>query len=208
MAPPRKYTVKKFAQAVEKYFRSRMTLRETGEEDLDGHEITYVDFAIPPSESDLCIELGMTRETFRQYARTEGYAEVCERAKTLIESWLARELNSRDKVEGIKFNLSCNYGWSPAERSEVELGDKTRETISAAAVPMEEKLALISSVFGEIGGEKGARRGEVGENSRDDEVAAEVDAGARDDGLGGVGYYDDEDSPHGAVDYSARSRDG
>lgn len=194
MAPPRKYTVKKFTQAVEKYFHSRMTLRETGEEDLDGNEITYVDFAIPPSESDLCVELGLTRETFRQYARTEGYAEVCERAKTLIESWLVRELGKRDKVEGIKFNLSCNYGWSPAERRELELGSKTRETISAAAVPMEEKLALISSVFGEIG-------------TRRDETVDEVVVGGRDDGLGGVGYYDDEDSPHGAVDYSARSRD-
>lgn len=198
MAPPRKYTVKKFNQAVEKYFRSRMTLRDTEKEDIDGNRITYMDFAIPPSESDLCIELGMTRETFRQYAKTEGYAEVCERAKMLIESWLERELNSRDKVEGIKFNLSCNYGWSPAERREVELGSKTRETISAAAVPMEEKLALISSVFGEIGGENGARRDEVDE----------ADAGGRDDGLGGVGYYDDEDSAHGAVDYSARSDDG
>ena len=204
MAPPRKYTVKKFTQAVEKYFHSRMTLRETGEEDLDGNEITYVDFAIPPSESDLCVELGLTRETFRQYARTEGYAEVCERAKTLIESWLVRELGKRDKVEGIKFNLSCNYGWSPAERRELELGSKTRETISAAAVPMEEKLALISSVFGEIG----TRRDEAGESGRRDETVDEVVVGGRDDGLGGVGYYDDEDSPHGAVDYSARSRDG
>lgn len=205
MAPPRKYTVKKFTQAVEKYFHSRMTLRETGEEDLDGNEITYVDFAIPPSESDLCVELGMTRETFRQYARTDGYAEVCERAKTLIESWLERELGKRDKVEGIKFNLSCNYGWSPAERREVELGSKTRETISAAAVPMEEKLALISSVFGEIGTRRDETVDEVVVGGQDDGLGTE---GGRDDGLGGVGYYDDEDSAHGAVDYSARSRDG
>ena len=204
MAPPRKYTIKKFTQAVDKYFHSRMTLRETGEEDLDGNEITYVDFAIPPSESDLCVELGMTRETFRQYARTEGYAEVCERAKTLIESWLVRELGKRDKVEGIKFNLSCNYGWSPAERREVELGSKTRETISAAAVPMEEKLALISSVFGEIGTRRDETVDEVVVDGRDDGLGTE---GGRHDGLGGVGYYDDDDSPHGAVDYSARSRD-
>lgn len=136
-----------------------MTVRETDDYDLDGSRIVYEDFAIPPSISDLCRELSITRDTFAEYSAREDYADVCAWAKIMIESWLERQLSTRDRVEGIKFNLSCNYDWTPAERREVELGSQTRSTIEAAAVPMAERLELIQTVFGEISGLRSGRGG-------------------------------------------------
>lgn len=204
MARPRKFTVKGFQHDVEKYFRSRTTIRATGDKDLDGEEIFYADFAIPPSISDLCRELNISRDTFAEYSRTPGFSEACEWAKLQIEAWLERQLNKRDKVEGIKFNLSCNYGWAPAERREVELGGKTREVLSAATVPMEEKLALISSVLGDMRAEADGHGAGRDGHDPGDLADGDADGVSGADGLGGVGYYDDEDSTHGAVDYSDR----
>lgn len=259
----KKYTPKAFAEAVEKYFRSISYLR-TAEDNSgcpirnsDGTIITYMDFAIPPSITDLCLRLDICKDTFDAYMRDERYAETCRRAKLMVENWLVRQLDTREKsVDGIKFNLTYNFGWS-GERREIELGEATRDTVSAAAIPMKEKLALITAVFGEISGAQdagervagnvdpydgaaigthgaensgkrvvgdvgpydGAAIGVDGVDGRvvgDDDTIGGIAAGAdaRDDdpddgradvhSLGGVGYYDDEDSPHGAVDHSGR----
>lgn len=217
----KKYTPKAFAEAVEKYFRSISYLR-TAEDNSgcpirnsDGTIITYMDFAIPPSITDLCLRLDICKDTFDAYMRDDRYAEVCRRAKLLIEAWLERQLDTREKsVDGIKFNLTYNFGWS-GERREVELGEATRDAVSASAIPMQEKLALISAVYGEIAGAAGSS-GQNGEDSATDDGANAADSAALDrpvgdddetedaHALGGVGYYDDEDSPHGTVDHTER----
>ena len=216
----KKYTPKAFAEAVEKYFRSITYLRSATDAEgdtiynTDGEPIRYTDFAIAPSITDLCVRLGICKDTFDAYMRDDRYAEVCRRAKLLIEAWLERQLDTREKsVDGIKFNLTYNFGWS-GERREVELGEATREAVSASAIPMQEKLALITAVYGEIAGAAGSS----GQNDATDDganaaesAASDRPVGGEDDpedvdahALGGVGYYDDEDSPHGTVDHTER----
>lgn len=214
----KKYTPKAFAEAVEKYFRSITYLRSATDAEgdtiynTDGEPIRYTDFAIAPSITDLCVRLGICKDTFDAYMRDDRYAEVCRRAKLLIEAWLERQLDTREKsVDGIKFNLTYNFGWS-GERREVELGEATREAVSASAIPMQEKLALITAVYGEIAGAAGSS----GQNDATDDGANAADSAASDrvvgddddtedaHALGGVGYYDDEDSPHGTVDHTER----
>lgn len=228
----KKYTPKAFAEAVEKYFRSISYLRTAEDEsgcpirNSDGEIISYMDFAVPPSITDLCIRLGICKDTFDAYMRDEHYAEICQRAKMLIENWLVRQLNTREKsVDGIKFNLTYNFGWS-GEKREVELGEATRDAVSAANIPMKDKLALINAVIGEISSsgsgsenEPNAEKLSDGSDGVSDETAVNTrpddsDADRRADAsvspspdvhsLGGKGYYDDEDSPHGAVDHSER----
>ena len=213
----KKYTPKAFAEAVEKYFRSITYLRSATDAEgntiynADGAAICYSDFAIPPSITDLCVRLDICKDTFDAYMRDDRYAETCRRAKLLIEAWLERQLDTREKsVDGIKFNLTYNFGWS-GERREVELGEATREAVSAAAIPMQEKLALITAVYGEIAG-----AGSSGQSGANDDGANAADSAASDrpvgddddtedvHALGGVGYYDDEDSPHGTVDHTER----
>lgn len=212
----KKYTPKAFAEAVEKYFRSITYLRSATDAEghtihnTDGEAICYSDFAIAPSITDLCVRLGICKDTFDAYMRDDRYADTCRRAKLLIEAWLERQLDTREKsVDGIKFNLTYNFGWS-GERREVELGEATREAVSAAAIPMQEKLALITAVYGEIAG-----AGSSGQSGANDYGANAADGAASDrrvgdddtedaHALGGVGYYDDEDSPHGTVDHAER----
>lgn len=235
----KKYTPKAFSEAVEKYFRS-ISYPRTATDDggnvirnMDGVIISYSDFAIPPSITDLCLRLDICKDTFDAYMRDERYEETCRHAKLMVENWLVRQLDTREKsVDGIKFNLTYNFGWS-GERREVELGEATRDTVSAAAIPMKEKLALISAVFGEISGAEDAGKrvagdvdpydgAAIGADDVDGRVVGDDDhiggnasgTDARDDdhddgradvhSLGGVGYYDDQDSPHGAVDHSGR----
>lgn len=224
----RKYTPKAFAKAVEAYFRSisyaRSALDENGLaiRNVDGEDIVYSDFAIPPSITELCLRLGICKDTFDAYMQDDQYADTCRHAKLLIEAWLTRQLNTREKsVDGIKFNLTYNFGWS-GERREVELGEATRDAVSASAIPMREKLALITAVYGEIAGAAdkadsakltaGAAglSAESGTDTRPDEESGAQREDAPDslipdgDALGGRGYYDDEDSPHGTVDHSER----
>lgn len=152
----KKYTPKAFALAVEKYFRSISYLRTATNDDgnaicnNDGETIKYYDFAIPPSVTELCLKLGITRDTFDAYMRDESYADICKSAKARIEVWLERQLNTREKsVDGIKFNLTYNYGWTD-KKYEVELGSQTRSTLENAAIPMDERLEIIKKAFGEI----------------------------------------------------------
>lgn len=226
----KKYTQKAFTEAVEKYFRSISFVRTVHNEDgsliynADGEPIQYIDFAIPPSITDLCIRLGICKDTFESYMRDERYADICQRAKMLIENWLVRQLNTREKsVDGIKFNLTYNFGWT-GEKREVELGEATRDAVSAANIPMQEKLALITSVFGELSGSGSTDKadaeklsggsdgvsGDIEINTCPDDSDADGRVDAADSlssdapALGGRGYYDDEDSTHIAVDHSER----
>lgn len=200
MGRPKKYSLSKFNKAVEKYFTARsITLyAKDGSgriiENIEGNKIEYIDFAIPVSVSDLCRELGISRETWATYSKLDGYADTCAMAKTMIESWLERELLTRDRVDGIKFDLSCNYNWRQSDKCEIELGKDTRESIADAGVPMQDKLELIAAVFG-----KTQQLGERKDSAVSSAASPDVHT------LGGVGYYDDDDTHHSSVDHSDRA---
>ena len=161
---PRKMTEKEFAAGVCKYFRS-ITVGEVDADiiTMDGEPLTRVVYVEPPTISALCLELGIDRRTWLNYAdplknggterKPSGYSRICDDVKLRIEAYLERELLTREKsVQGIIFNLSNNYGW--AEKHEhnqrVELGEETRKIVSQN-LTLDEKFALIREAAAEIG---------------------------------------------------------
>lgn len=167
----RKYTPAALRKAVSAYFASISRTKtvaeavDSGRRDDKGHviydyipvrndageEIKTTEYVIPPTEGDLCLYLGIHRATWARWADRETYpelAEIVEDVRDRLYAWNARQLLERDgkDVRGIIFNLQNNYGY--ADRTEVELGEKTRE-LRAQELTMEEKLEYIRAVMGD-----------------------------------------------------------
>lgn len=169
---PKYDTAKKLARAIEDYFASisrTVTVTElvpTGEytqkgmpvmapqkvTNDNGDEIRRVEFCSPPSITDLCLHLGITRETWRTYCDPDIHPEFSDtttRTRARIEAYLERELLTREKsVQGIIFNLQNNYGWK--EKKEVELGSGAVRAVASVGMTTEEKMALLREMAGEI----------------------------------------------------------
>lgn len=118
---PRKYKTKKSLEtAIEGYFNSiSRTVPVLGRGDRPvrndaGEEMYATEYLRPPTVSGMCLFLGIERSTWQNYCDRKlhpEFAEVTEIAKGRIEAYLEEELVTRDKVQGIMFNLQNNYGW-------------------------------------------------------------------------------------------------
>ena len=95
-------------------------------EDTDGNPYYTRRYISPPGMAALCIYLGVSPTTLGRYAaEDENYAAIIEYAKLVIEAYLAGELMTRDKVDGVKFNMSHNYGWGEKQKLEIASGPVT-----------------------------------------------------------------------------------
>ena len=149
---PKKYTRKKLREETERYFRSisRTILArdDTGGiiRNDDGDEIQILQYVVPPSIAGLCLQLGIDRSTWQNYADPALHpelADVVAEARARIEAYLEQELLTREKgLQGIIFNLQNNYGWR--QKQEVELGEKTRSSMGAGEMRIADKLALLA----------------------------------------------------------------
>lgn len=130
---PRAYeTPEDLREAVEAYFVGisrtvdAVELVDSGKKDGDGHVIyervpikndlgeviRVTEFVLPPTVTDLCLFLGITRQTWANYAGRDGYRAVVERAKAKMTGYLERELLTRKKgLQGVIFNLTHNHDW-------------------------------------------------------------------------------------------------
>ena len=147
---PKKYTRKKLREETERYFRSisrTIPARDdTGSiiRNDDGDEIQLLQYVVPPSIAGLCLQLGIDRSTWQNYADPALHpelADVTAEARARIEAYLEQELLTREKgLQGI--NLQNNYGWR--QKQEVELGEKTRSSMGAGELRIADKLALLA----------------------------------------------------------------
>ena len=71
-----------------------------------------------PNHIGLANHLGVLRRTLNDYSRKEGYSEVLEMAKQLIEEQRVDMLfDGKAHTAGVIFDLVNNYGWkNPAHR--------------------------------------------------------------------------------------------
>lgn len=141
-------------EAVEDYFDSITYEAEVKDDEgnvlfnIREQVITEIRYAIPPSIEGLCEHIGITTRTWRNYAdpqQNPKLAAVAEEAKDRIKVWLMRELNTRDKVQGIRFNLENNFGMS--QKHEMELGPEARKQ---KPMSLSEKLELIRTAAREL----------------------------------------------------------
>lgn len=141
MAREKIYNAETLPRAINKYFTSisrtvtAMEKYATGEKDADGHviygerkiendagkPIKYRQYIIAPSMSGLCLHLGISRDTWSAYARSDDLGLICQRAKERVEAYLEQELIMRPgKTRGIEFNLSQNFDWK--DKKEISFG--------------------------------------------------------------------------------------
>lgn len=83
-----------------------------------GEQISRTSYFEIPTISGLCLHIGMTRETWRQYETQEEFSYSIKKAKTIIEQYNEEQLYRRDQVTGIIFNLKNNFNWK--DKQEVE----------------------------------------------------------------------------------------
>lgn len=164
MGRPKKYTKKKLAEAVERYFGSitrivpATELVETGERDDKGHKIyeripvknslgeeaKIEEYIVPPTVGALCQYLGIHRSTWAEYCDCVEYPEFSDTttyARGRMRAYLEQQLLTRKDVKGIIFDLQNNHGYS--EKRHLELGDRASKAISAASLSMGEKKKLL-----------------------------------------------------------------
>lgn len=149
MARPPKFNKKDdLRKAVDAYFdsisRHRFLTEADGEEIRNdaGDAVVVIEWLVPPSETSLCMKLGITKKTWCNYAHNDKLKAVVEYAKARIEEYLEQQLMTRKNVRGIIFNLQNNYGWR--EKTEVEVGEQTRKQMTPA-MTLDEKLAAIAA---------------------------------------------------------------
>ncbi len=174
MGRPRKYTKKTLSEAVELYFASitrKVTPTErvdTGERDDKGHKIyeqrpienslgeiaEIEEYIIPPTIGGLCRHLGIHRSTWAEYCARPEHEGTAKTVEGRIQAYLEQQLLLRKDVRGIIFDLQNNHGY--AEKRQIELGERAGKAISAGAIPMSEKKALLEEIAREFAGGGGA----------------------------------------------------
>ncbi len=132
---------------------------------LEGEPIVLVKYIVPPSIQELCIFLSIDTTTWENYAHRDKYADICRDAKLKIEAYLTGELNTRDRPQGIMFNLENNFDWK--RKKEVELGEGTRKAMAIANMSIDEKQKLLAEACPELAGY--AAMGEPEEYGDEDE---------------------------------------
>lgn len=99
-----------------KYVTKMLTVDEEGCIRLDGigKPKTVVEYLEEPSVAGLCLHLGIVKDTWESYAKTDDLGPVCERFKLRHENYLAGKLdgNKVKNVQGVMFNLKNNFGWA------------------------------------------------------------------------------------------------
>ena len=79
--------------------------------DAAGNPVVVRRYISPPGMAALCVYLNISKQTLRRYAADNNFAAIIDRAKLLIEAYLAEQVTTRDSIAGVKFNLEYNYGW-------------------------------------------------------------------------------------------------
>lgn len=151
----RKYeTSVQLSRAVDKYFASisyELPYTDPNGEpikNLDGEDIVLIKYVVPPSLQELCLFLDIDASTWENYAKRDEYKSICQDAKLKVEAYLTRELNTRDKPQGIIFNLENNFDWK--KKKEVELGEGAQKAIALSSMTIEEKEKLLAQTLPEL----------------------------------------------------------
>lgn len=171
MGRPKKYTKRTLEKAVEAYFDGitrevAMTEKvDTGRKDADGHKIfenvpvinkrgeqvKITEYLVPPTVGGLCEYLGIHRSTWAEYCDENAHPEFSDtttRTRGRMREYLEQQLLIRKDVKGVIFSLQNNYGYT--ERREVDFGPQASRAMTAAAVPMEEREALLRELYQEF----------------------------------------------------------
>lgn len=138
---PKKYSAKKLKEQVARYFDSISYVAQARDaggapvNNLLGEPLMVRCYATPPTLAGLCRHLGISRDTWAEYANPEknpGLAPLCAEAKARVALYLQEELVTREKgsLRGLEFDLAVNHGWQAKQAVELGGVDKVDVSIS------------------------------------------------------------------------------
>jgi len=173
MGRPRKYTDKLLRKELDRYFRSitrEKTLTEkidSGRKDsyghtiwmtvpitnMDGEEVTQIEYIVPPTVGGICDFLHISRQTWCEYCDKNKHPEFLDtttQARERLRAWNEMELLTRQgkDLKGIMFNLQNNYDYR--ERTEIEVGEKAAKAMSGN-LTLQEKMQMLREIGREFG---------------------------------------------------------
>lgn len=112
---PRKFnSPEEFEEAISKYFGSITSTREhpAGLTNNNGETLLITEFVEPPTIASMCNYLDISKDTWNEYSKKEGFSETATRARQVIEAYLEQQLLTSKNTQGIIFNLKNNFGWA------------------------------------------------------------------------------------------------
>ena len=110
-----------------------------------GESIRTREYLIPPTITGICLHLGITLGTWKQWCDHRTHPELEEATEWvtgILQAWSEEQLLTRKDVRGVVFHLQNNHGY--AQKVEVEAGPNTRQ---AQALSTQEKLALLQELW-------------------------------------------------------------
>lgn len=110
-----------------------------------GEPLIVEEYAVPPNTADWAAYLKINKQTLTQ-AYKERYPDAYTEIKGELEAYNARELMTRERVDGIKFNLINNFGWKDARRVGIEEDTAAAIAVTGSDMPLEDKLARIEEL--------------------------------------------------------------
>jgi len=129
---PKKYkSAKAMQREIDKYFKDceghplMVTDPDTGEEKpmLDKYGNPIILDAKPLTVTGLALALGFSgRQSLLNYSKDSEFFDTITRAKARIEEYTEMRLFDKDGVNGAKFSLANNFGWS--EKQEIGISGK------------------------------------------------------------------------------------
>ena len=173
---PMKYkTADALFEAVSGYFDSisyTETVMKTKDEPMrsdNGSEIRRRVYVTPPGRVAMCLAIRIDTSTWDNYSDPElhpEFSDVTRWAKMMIEAYLEGEVNTRDRPQGVMFNLEYNYGWK--NRREVSVDATVNGKFSQISeISLDEKMRMIAEAAQEITAGGYVRGGDDGASEED-----------------------------------------
>lgn len=117
-----------------------------------GEPAKKVEYIVKPSIQGLCTSLGICKDTWAEYSKREGYAEVCAAAKLEMERDRVDRLGSGKGDQGIEFDLTYNFGWK--KEVTIEAGAGMQKALEAQPKSIEEQLEFLHQMGLRLPGEE------------------------------------------------------
>ena len=134
-----------------------------------GRELKRLIYVTPPGITAMCLAIGIDTSTWENYSDPELHPEfrdVTRWAKARIEAYLEEEVNTRDRPQGVIFNLENNYGWK--RKHEVDVNSKITGSIAQIGdISLDEKMRMIAEAAQDITAGGYVRGGDDGASEED-----------------------------------------
>ena len=100
----------------------------------DGSPVKVLEWLDMPTLPGLCLLLGITDNTFRNYAKRPEYKEICELVMTILKSYWEQQAGQIGNTRGAQFILACNFGYTDDAQVRMLQEERAKKTETPATL--------------------------------------------------------------------------